>query len=44
MVEIHPDPKAALCDGPQALDFEEFSALMEGLKGIAPAMQRRMEE
>lgn len=44
MVEIHPDPKVALCDGPQSLDFDEFSSLMEGLKRIAPAMSRRIEE
>ncbi len=42
MVEIHPDPKAALCDGPQALNFEEFSDLMEGLKKLAPSMGRRI--
>jgi 3-deoxy-7-phosphoheptulonate synthase len=28
MVEIHPDPEKALSDGPQALRFHEFSALM----------------
>ncbi|MGD8352148.1 MAG: 3-deoxy-7-phosphoheptulonate synthase, partial [Nitrospirota bacterium] len=26
MVEVHPDPKNALCDGPQSLDPEEFAA------------------
>jgi chorismate mutase/prephenate dehydratase len=31
MVEIHPDPKQALSDGPQALTFEMFERLMERL-------------
>ena len=31
MVEIHPDPVAALSDGPQALTFEMFESLMHGL-------------
>jgi 3-deoxy-7-phosphoheptulonate synthase len=40
MVEMHPDPKAALCDGPQSLDFEEFAGLMEALKAIAAPLGR----
>ena len=31
MVEIHPDPATALSDGPQALTFEGFAALMADL-------------
>ena len=31
MVEIHPDPEKALSDGPQALRFHEFAALMARL-------------
>ena len=42
MVEIHPDPKAALCDGPQSLDFEQFRAMMEELKALAPSLGRRI--
>ena len=33
MVEIHPDPKTALSDGPQALRFEDFGRLMQDLRG-----------
>jgi len=40
MVEIHPDPKAALCDGPQSLDFEQFGEMMEELKTMAPPLGR----
>ncbi|MEO8500707.1 MAG: 3-deoxy-7-phosphoheptulonate synthase [Vicinamibacteria bacterium] len=32
MVEIHPDPKAALSDGPQALTFDMFEGLMRSLE------------
>ena len=31
MIEIHPRPERALCDGTQALDLEEFSSLMRSL-------------
>src|SRR5262245_39378169 len=31
MVEIHPEPEKALSDGPQALRFSQFEAMMEGL-------------
>ena len=40
MVEMHPDPKAALCDGPQSLDFEEFAGLMEELRAVAAPLGR----
>jgi len=42
MVEIHPDPQAALCDGPQSLDFEQFRAMMDELKTVAPSLGRRI--
>jgi 3-deoxy-7-phosphoheptulonate synthase len=42
MVEIHPDPKTALCDGPQSLDFEQFRLLMDELKTLAPSLGRRI--
>jgi chorismate mutase/prephenate dehydratase len=31
MVEIHPDPEQALCDGPQALLFEDLKTLVDEL-------------
>jgi len=42
MVEVHPDPCVALCDGPQALTFDDFAELMEGLKKIALAIGREI--
>lgn len=32
LVEIHPDPDAALCDGRQSLDFDRFTALVDELR------------
>ncbi len=31
IIEVHPDPKNALSDGMQSLDFEAFANMMEGL-------------
>jgi len=42
MVEAHPDPRKALCDGEQSLDMPAFSRLMDSLRSIAPAMGRRI--
>lgn len=42
MVEMHPNPKAALCDGEQSLEFESFEALMDSLKALAPTLGRVM--
>ncbi len=35
IVEVHPQPEKALCDGPQSLDLNEFAALMKRLKTLA---------
>ncbi len=32
MIEMHPDPEKALSDGPQALTFDQFAALMGRLR------------
>jgi len=39
LVEIHPDPEQALSDGPQALRFPDFTALMRRLYQTAPQPQ-----
>ncbi len=36
MVEVHPDPASALCDGPQSLDPAGFRALMADLRSFRP--------
>ncbi len=40
IVEVHPDPARALCDGPQSLSTEDFQQMMGELQGIAAAMGR----
>lgn len=40
LVEVHPDPKQALCDGPQALRPEVFAKLMDDVRGIAEVIGR----
>lgn len=42
LIEVHPDPSRALCDGPQSLNPESFSQLMENLKRIAAAVGKEM--
>ena len=36
LIEVHPDPSKALCDGPQSLTPAEFAAVMKSLAAIAP--------
>ncbi len=38
MVEVHDDPKSALCDGAQALTPQDFAALMVDLSKITAAL------
>lgn len=40
MVEVHHDPDNALCDGPQSLNHEQFAALMNKVRAIAPIVGR----
>jgi 3-deoxy-7-phosphoheptulonate synthase len=42
MVEVHPDPEHARCDGPQSLGVDAFVALMGEIAPIAALMGRRM--
>lgn len=43
MVEVHPDPAAALCDGSQALRPETFRQLADDLRAIARAIGRHLQ-
>jgi len=40
MVEVHPNPDAALKDGPQSLTFEHFQELMRRIAPVAAAVGR----
>ena len=43
LVEIHPNPSCALCDGPQALSLDIFAKLMGELGAVAEAVGRTMK-
>ena len=40
LVEVHPNPAEALCDGPQSLTPENFTGLMNDIRKIAEIMER----
>jgi 3-deoxy-7-phosphoheptulonate synthase len=42
MIDVHPDPEQALCDGPQALTPDEMLDLGRDLERIAEAIGRPM--
>jgi 3-deoxy-7-phosphoheptulonate synthase len=42
IIEVHPNPECALCDGPQSVPAGEFAALMGDLAGVLPASGRAM--
>jgi 3-deoxy-7-phosphoheptulonate synthase len=42
MVDVHPDPEHALCDGPQALLPVEIEELGRQLAAVAAAVGRPM--
>ena len=39
MVDVHPEPEKALCDGPQSLRPEEFGELMTTLRAMAEVLK-----
>ena len=39
LVEVHPNPDLALCDGPQSLTFENFSNMMNQVRAVAAVRQ-----
>jgi 3-deoxy-7-phosphoheptulonate synthase len=42
MIEVHPCPDEALCDGYQSLKLDEFDSLMQDVKKIAAAVGRNL--
>ena len=40
IVDVHPDPEAALCDGPQALLGADLRALAQAVRQLPPAVGR----
>ncbi|PKB63476.1 MAG: 3-deoxy-7-phosphoheptulonate synthase [SAR202 cluster bacterium Io17-Chloro-G2] len=39
LVEVHPNPDLALCDGPQSLTFENFNNMMNQVNAVASVRQ-----
>src|SRR4051812_6910705 len=44
IVDVHPDPTAALCDGPQALYGAELDELAAACRDLPPVVGRRLVE
>ncbi|MCI0642970.1 MAG: 3-deoxy-7-phosphoheptulonate synthase, partial [Gemmataceae bacterium] len=42
LLEVHPDPEHAQSDGAQSLSFPGFEKLLEGLRGLAGPLQKRI--
>jgi 3-deoxy-7-phosphoheptulonate synthase len=42
ILEVHPAPALALCDGAQSLTFEAFSNVVEHTAAVAHAVGKRM--
>jgi 3-deoxy-7-phosphoheptulonate synthase len=42
MVEVHPDPQKALCDGPQSLRIEDFAVLMVELRRLSKFNRKKL--
>lgn len=40
IIEVHPNPDLAKCDGPQSLTFENFSNLMHQVRAVAAAIRK----
>jgi len=40
IVDVHPDPEAALCDGPQALLGQDLADLAEAVRLLPPLLGR----
>ncbi len=40
IVEVHPDPKSALSDGPQSLNFDTFNSLIDEVAKVAGVIGR----
>ncbi len=42
IIEVHPDPIHAMSDGPQSLTPEKFAALMDQIRRVASAVDRKL--
>ena len=42
LVEVHPDPQSALCDGPQSLNPQHFGELMAAVEGLVALLGKKL--
>jgi len=42
IVEVHPEPESAICDGPQALRADEFAAYLRQVEQVAEIAGKRV--
>jgi 3-deoxy-7-phosphoheptulonate synthase len=42
LVDLHPDPKSALCDGPQALTLDELAGFLADVQIARTAYEARL--
>lgn len=42
MIEVHPNPKSAKCDGPQQLNLEQFKRLVDKMQKIAGSLEKEL--
>jgi 3-deoxy-7-phosphoheptulonate synthase len=42
ILEVHPDPDNAASDGRQSMDMQEFAKLVESLRRVAEAVDRKL--
>lgn len=40
LIEVHPNPDVAKCDGPQSLTFQNFSSLMDQVRSVSGAIRQ----
>jgi 3-deoxy-7-phosphoheptulonate synthase len=43
IVEVHPNPDLALSDGPQSLTLASFAEMMDGLRGLAEPLGKKVQ-
>ena len=42
MIEVHNNPKAALCDGAQSLTPDQYAQLVVKISALAPIVERTL--
>jgi 3-deoxy-7-phosphoheptulonate synthase len=43
IVEVHPSPKTAMCDGTQSLSFDQFKSMMDDIRAVSGVVGKPLE-